>query len=396
MENAIKHLRIQNFKSIKDVTLKPRRVNIIIGEPNVGKSNILEAMSLLGAGLYDRGDKFLGDVLRYETLLNLFYDNDSSQPVRLEADTGQVILAADETNGGYRFVQISEELWRQFQNVVKLQVEGIRLASEQETPEDALRQMATLELDGIRLGAAFMEPSVQASPYSFAQARVQEDGRYTHLASRYARPAVLPRKYVFRPGQPHNATSRFRFLTPPLGHNLLSIAEQNPTLRRQMAALFKPYGLSLVLRVGERKFEIQKQVEDLIYTYPYSLIADTLQRLIFYLAAIESNDNTVLLFEEPEAHSFPVYVSRLGRHIVESRNNQFFLITHSDYLVTEILEEMLTDDTLTGELAIFAAYYEDYQTKVHQLSDQEILDIRADGIDVFYNMERFTTGRENG
>ncbi|MEJ7661732.1 MAG: AAA family ATPase [Hymenobacter sp.] len=48
MKNAISTLRIQNFKSIKDVEMKPRRVNIIIGEPNVGKSNILEAMSLLG------------------------------------------------------------------------------------------------------------------------------------------------------------------------------------------------------------------------------------------------------------------------------------------------------------------------------------------------------------
>ena len=48
MNNAITTLRIQNFKSIKDVEMKPRRVNILIGEPNVGKSNILEAMSLLG------------------------------------------------------------------------------------------------------------------------------------------------------------------------------------------------------------------------------------------------------------------------------------------------------------------------------------------------------------
>ncbi len=146
------------------------------------------------------------------------------------------------------------------------------------------------------------------------------------------------------------------------------------------------------MRVSERKFEIQKQVDDLVYNYPYSLIADTLQRIIFYLAAIESNDDAVLLFEEPEAHSFPVYVSKLGRRIVESRNNQFFIDTHSPYLITEILETMLTDDAQAGELAMFAAYYEDHQTKVHQLSDEEIRSIRADGIDVFYNMKRFTTG----
>jgi hypothetical protein len=53
---------------------------------------------------------------------------------------------------------------------------------------------------------------------------------------------------------------------------------------------------------------------------------------------------------------------------------------------------MLTDETQAGELAIFAAYYEDYQTKIHQLSDEEIRSIRNDGIDVFYNIKRFTTG----
>ena len=156
--------------------------------------------------------------------------------------------------------------------------------------------------------------------------------------------------------------------------------------------MFARYGQKLQLRMDERRLEIIKDQDGIIYSYPYSSVADTLQRIIFYLAAIESNDDAVLLFEEPEAHSFPVYVSKLGRRIVESRNNQFFIDTHSPYLVTEILETMLTDDAQAGELAMFAAYYEDHQTKVHQLSDEEIRSIRNDGIDVFYNMKRFTTG----
>ena len=70
MKNAITTLRIQNFKSIKDVEMKPRRVNILIGEPNVGKSNILEAMSLLGGMFFD-GDKFMEGQIRYEGIRNL-------------------------------------------------------------------------------------------------------------------------------------------------------------------------------------------------------------------------------------------------------------------------------------------------------------------------------------
>ena len=38
------HLEIKNFKSVEHLELSCRRVNVLIGEPNTGKSNILEAL----------------------------------------------------------------------------------------------------------------------------------------------------------------------------------------------------------------------------------------------------------------------------------------------------------------------------------------------------------------
>ena len=39
-------IEIKNFKSVKHVVLKNcKRINLLIGKPNVGKSNILEALS---------------------------------------------------------------------------------------------------------------------------------------------------------------------------------------------------------------------------------------------------------------------------------------------------------------------------------------------------------------
>lgn len=40
--NFLDWVEIKNFKSIKDLRLDCKRVNIFIGKPNVGKSNILE------------------------------------------------------------------------------------------------------------------------------------------------------------------------------------------------------------------------------------------------------------------------------------------------------------------------------------------------------------------
>jgi hypothetical protein len=52
----LSEIRIQNFKSIHDLTLKPGRVTVLIGENGSGKSNILEAITFAAAGIVDRLD----------------------------------------------------------------------------------------------------------------------------------------------------------------------------------------------------------------------------------------------------------------------------------------------------------------------------------------------------
>lgn len=47
----ISSIRIQNFKSIHDLTIELGRINVIIGENGSGKSNILEAVAMGGAAI---------------------------------------------------------------------------------------------------------------------------------------------------------------------------------------------------------------------------------------------------------------------------------------------------------------------------------------------------------
>lgn len=59
---TIQTLKIKNFKSIKSMKLDCKRINLFIGQPNVGKSNILEAIGLLsfiGNGKQENIDGFL-------------------------------------------------------------------------------------------------------------------------------------------------------------------------------------------------------------------------------------------------------------------------------------------------------------------------------------------------
>ena len=45
----IENIRISNYKSIKEMSFQPKRVNLFIGENGAGKSNILESLAIFSA-----------------------------------------------------------------------------------------------------------------------------------------------------------------------------------------------------------------------------------------------------------------------------------------------------------------------------------------------------------
>jgi len=55
----ISRLNIKNFKSVKNIELETKKVNIFIGNPNTGKSNILKALGLFLALFYDNFRDFI-------------------------------------------------------------------------------------------------------------------------------------------------------------------------------------------------------------------------------------------------------------------------------------------------------------------------------------------------
>ena len=52
----ISEIQIRNFKSIQDVTLRPGRVTVLIGENGIGKSNVLEAITFASCATTNKLD----------------------------------------------------------------------------------------------------------------------------------------------------------------------------------------------------------------------------------------------------------------------------------------------------------------------------------------------------
>jgi len=322
-KTLIKALSIENFKSIKHLKLDCKRINLFIGEPNTGKSNILETIGLLSH--YPHGE--IRGFVRFENLRDLFNDNVLENNVKVIFD--------DET-------------------------------------------LEVTFKDGIFRGTYFDKTG---NPYEIFYYNYDGTSR---MRTTYP---LFPHSFKFyRFAVKRNfPDQRSEFLYPPDGNNLLAVILARKDLRALSKQIFEHFGLTLVLEPHENRIKVQKQLEDIIIAFPYSLTSETLQRLVFYLTSIHSNKNSVLAFEEPEAHAFPYYTKYLAEIIALDKNqNQYFISTHNPYFLLSILEK-----TPKNEIAVFNTYLENYQTKVKALTEDQMKEVLDKGIDLFFDIERF-------
>ncbi|AQG79741.1 AAA family ATPase [Spirosoma montaniterrae] len=338
--NFLNWVEIKNFKSIKDLRLDCKRVNIFIGKPNVGKSNILEGLGLLGMQSYDK----LSDAsVRYKDLKQLFHNNDWRKSIIVGTEKHRFDLEKKAVGDG----------------------------------ADYIYSITT------RSNGGLLEESVNVtSPLLADRYDLLRDGRVVKSHSN-SKVQSSVKKYEF--ANVDTFVSLFSdTLSSPNGSNLFEVIDQSDELKNEFGKLFQQQGLDFVLSRDDQSIELQRKSGFYVIQYPYFSIADTFRRYMFYVTAIESNKNSVIIFEEPEVHSFPPYVKAMAQRIAYSEQNQFFIATHSPYLLQTLIDEL--DES---ELAVYITYYKDYQTQVRQLTAEELEEARDLSIDLFYNLSRY-------
>lgn len=320
----IKSFQIENFKSVKHLKLDCKRINLFIGEPNTGKSNILEGIGFLSNIYHSQTPR---GFVRFENIRDLFYDHVLENKINIGFN--EKALEVTFKDGNFR-VTYSDGKFHPIEIFV----------------------------------------------YDY-------DGNAPYLTSKQADFSTFKfYRFAIKENFPDQSSE---FLHPPDGDNLLAVILSRKELRTLIKQIFDHFGLSLVFEPREGRIKVQKQLEDIIIAFPYSLASETLQRLVFYLTAIHSNKNSILAFEEPEAHAFPYYTKYLAEIIALDKNeNQYFISTHNPYFLLSILEK-----TPKNEIAVFNTYLENYQTKVKALTEDQMKEVLDKGIDIFFDIERF-------
>ena len=327
----INNIEISNFKSIKHLKIDGcNKINVFIGKPNAGKSNILEALGLYGMILENKADS-IKDFIRFKINSELFFEETTSKSIKIEVDSNELkVISTDNYDSREMTSPLGEHLFTPFGNGFAYDKSIIRDTWNKTKKKSKIKK------------------------YSFTNS-------------------------IFRN---NNNRSTLEF---PDGFNLVQVISSNPELRKVVNQLFKENNLKLLIEKNTNDLKIFKEYQDgTVFTLSYNLIADTLQRLIFYKAAIMSNENTVLLFEEPEVHCFEPYILEFTNSVkYDKRDNQFFIVTHSDF----IIQEFLRDEESKQNTNIYLVNNVNGETKVKLLDKKKNDDVYEYGMNAFFNFE---------
>ena len=318
-------IEIKNFKSIRHLVLKDcKRINLLIGKPNVGKSNILEALTAFSLP-YSRyiNNKSLQQFIRCENESELFYNGNMSEDIEIQTDSDRLVFRSNKAS------HISR-------------------------------------LNGFLNGKPIVE---------LYNLKIKQTG--SGMPNKDVRSYFFPSPFQFE-------NTGLKFLQPTTGCNLFSVLNSLETTKKEISDILALYGLKLSFDQAGQQIKLFKSVlENSIYLVPFNSIADTLQRMMFYKIAVASNENSILTFEEPEAHSYPPYISKITTDIMHSETNQFFITTHSPYVLNEFLENK------KDHLGIYLIDYKEGETSVKGLTEDEIDKAYQYGVDLFFNSEIF-------
>ncbi len=326
----IDHLVIKNFKSIREVVLQPKRVNLFIGEPNTGKTNLIEALALFSEGILiqETNNTAIQEVLRIQSISDLFWNCNVQHPFLVETEA---ISAEGTFQEKEQSLQIKYEFGTGNVSVAKLNVDA--------------------QLQGPAGGI----PEEKLTRYYRFDGQIRESKR---IAS---------------------------YLLPPHGSNLVSLLRSNPDILHRIQAMFRVQGYYLEIHPVKAELSVsKKESEDLYFRLPFESISQTFQRMVFYKAALESNQNSVLLLDEPDASTFPMYTKELAERIGLDESNQFFITTHNPYALGSIVEKTNRD-----ELAVNIVTLRNFATEVYPLSQDQLSEVLDLNLDLFLNLDRF-------
>jgi len=305
------------------------RINVFIGEPATGKSNILECIGFLSFLYLNSIDVPLplNYFVRLRDLADMFFVRDTTRRVSVEFKIfgKHVYVHIDREDGNY-YVWVNNRRIR-----IKKDYRGLFVLEKKP------------ELD-----------SVPIYYYNFSM-------------------HGIPPKKIFE---------KTDILLPPSGINLLHVIREHGELREIIGDFLRERGLELLLKMGTGELVIQGRTDSIVFEIPLWLVSDSLLRLFVVLTINRVYRQAVFALEEPESKSYPYYTKILAEQIALDRKNTYIISTHNPYLLYSLLEKTRQD-----EIKVFLTRIRNSRTVVQELKRKHIEKIIEGEVDPFISIE---------
>ena len=332
----IASVAIQRFKSIRSLTLACRKINVFIGPPDTGKTNILESLFLVSCLGWHHP---IGPALRLNPQIGfdpLFYRQFFDAPIEI----------------------------------------ALALGPRHEGIGDTLTITAGIAGGGDRRRLVLSVPPLDPAEVGFG------GGVHVPLLN-------WVRYYLYASSDRWEYRSDLQLgdkvVTPAEGSNLLYVARHNWRVYEFLKDLVAPLNWRVRFDQGQKTFRLSEVRADEILDYNLDLLSDSLKRLLFYGAILLTSENAALVLDEPDVLAFPPYPKTLGEMIAVDETNQFFLTTHNPYFLAGIVEKAPRDT-----LAVFVCHRDgEGATGAKLLSDEEVRRVIEQGASVFFNLDDF-------
>ena len=324
-------VKITNFKSVDAAELDLAPLTLLLGPPASGKSNILDAIALIG---------YFNRLM----VLDKEYDNNASN---LEPLT--LITRFNVHEQLFRHHDLMKRIGIEVTNDVEqlklgIYFEGGKLnvsLNDVNIPWD-LRALPSNPMQEVRNALN------QATKSRLVEARLYGYDRYGLASSTCTSPTICGFHMHLR-----NMSIR---AVPK--HIMSEFGWNAPLLIKSASDVIIHLNNTIVENLGE-KVEVKVLRSGITTIFDYDVevetltVSDSVFRVLYYLMALRTAANYIkfhglerrfiLLLEEPEAHLFPFFLNLLVRYIVEAMKAAYIVITTHNPMLVSLLWDQVKD-----------------------------------------------------
>lgn len=359
----IQSLSIKNFKGISDLELKPKKMNILVGRNNTGKTSFLQAINLL----FNRDEIKSMYPRHISSIINVGSESSELSAMVNNVTKSLDIKKIDEQEAFYAFKKdLITQITRDVKNFDKN--DEIDIKRLQESLEDMVDEYMTSDLKSniLKDTVVTIENKDRKSRYynidyltGNPKLRIMSMNIMKKISAKFKLNKFHNDYFLYRPlyyfldrplSLKHKKRKDVVFISNPLDE-IEKISKQKKTEKateklHELEHLVKKHNLVGNLERLDFDYVIFNKTGK--HIIPFSFLGDGFKAMIGLLWFISSKEikDKVVLLDEVGIHMHPGYIRELIKMIIllsESLNIQFFISTHnSDFIETLFEKDIFT------------------------------------------------------